>query len=111
MTPLTRKQEQLLAYLEKQDRCPSFDEMRAAMGLRSKSGVHRLVSALEKRGFIRRQTNRARAIELVENPTLPQLKLSDSDLAREAKCRGLVLGRAFYDIDGRRRIALIEAST
>jgi repressor LexA len=47
---------------------PSFDEMREALDLRSKSGVHRLISALEERGFIRRLPNRARAIEVVKLP-------------------------------------------
>ena len=66
---LTRKQNQLLNYLsnhiEEHDVPPSFDEMRTALGLASKSGVHRLVSGLEERGYIRRLANRARAIEIL----------------------------------------------
>jgi SOS-response transcriptional repressor LexA len=110
MKPLTAKQERLLEYLRSQERCPSFEEMREALGLRSKSGVHRLIAALEERGYIRRHLNRARAIELVENPQLPQLKLTNGDLAREARSRGLVLGRSYVDAYGTRRITLIEAS-
>lgn len=69
---LTAKQQQLLAFID--DRLssggvsPSFDEMKDALGLKSKSGVHRLVNALEERGFIRRLPNRARALEVLKLP-------------------------------------------
>ena len=67
---LTRKQKELLDFLtahaEQNDVPPSFDEMRDALGLASKSGIHRLVSGLEERGHIRRLANRARAIEIVK---------------------------------------------
>ena len=66
---LTRKQSELLEYLtthlSMNDVPPSFDEMRDALGLASKSGIHRLVSGLEERGYIRRLPNRARAIEIL----------------------------------------------
>ena len=66
---LTQKQSELLSFLkshmDKHDVPPSFDEMRDALGLASKSGIHRLVSGLEERGFIRRLANRARAIEIL----------------------------------------------
>lgn len=66
---LTRKQNELLNYIElviaTEGTSPSFEEMKVALGLKSKSGVHRLVSALVERGFIRRLTNRARALEVV----------------------------------------------
>ena len=69
---LTKKQHQLLSYLidyqAEKDITPSFDEMRAAIGLASKSGIHRLVSALEERGYIRKLPNRARAIEILRHP-------------------------------------------
>lgn len=72
---LTGKQHQLLSYLidyqADKDITPSFDEMRQAVGLASKSGVHRLVSALEERGYIRRLPNRARAIEILRHPGSP----------------------------------------
>src|SRR5436305_12736709 len=69
---LTAKQRELLLFID--DRLndsgisPSFDEMREALELKSKSGVHRLISALEERGFIRRLPNRARALEVVKLP-------------------------------------------
>ena len=70
---LTRKQKELLDYLtahaEKSEVSPSFDEMRDALGLASKSGIHRLVSGLEERGYIRRLANRARAIEILKPVT------------------------------------------
>ena len=66
---LTQKQSELLSfltsYMNTHDVPPSFDEMRDALGLASKSGIHRLVSGLEERGFIRRLANRARAIEIL----------------------------------------------
>jgi repressor LexA len=69
---LTAKQRELLLFIDsrlKQDGVsPSFDEMREALDLKSKSGVHRLISALEERGFIRRLPNRARALEVVKMP-------------------------------------------
>jgi len=69
---LTRKQLDLLNYinthLSKDGIPPSFDEMKEALDLRSKSGIHRLITALEERGFIRRLAHRARAIEIVKLP-------------------------------------------
>ena len=69
---LTRKQYELLCYihdhLAEQGVSPSFEEMKDALDLKSKSGVHRLISALEERGFIRRLPNRARAIEVIKLP-------------------------------------------
>jgi repressor LexA len=69
---LTRKQLELLDFINKRMRRdgvpPSFDEMKEALDLRSKSGIHRLITALEERGFIRRLAHRARAIEIVKLP-------------------------------------------
>ena len=69
---LTRKQSELLTYiherLSESGISPSFEEMKDALALKSKSGVHRLISALEERGFIRRLPNRARALEVVRMP-------------------------------------------
>jgi repressor LexA len=69
---LTRKQYQLLVFINKclkEDGVPpSFDEMKAALDLRSKSGVHRLITGLEERGFIRRLPHRARALEVLRLP-------------------------------------------
>src|SRR4029453_2626504 len=69
---LTVKQHELLLFINKRliesGVSPSFDEMREALDLKSKSGVHRLISALEERGFIRRLPNRARAFEMLKLP-------------------------------------------
>lgn len=69
---LTVKQRELLTYIDRRLKdsgvSPSFDEMREALDLKSKSGVHRLISALEERQFIRRLPNRARALEVVRLP-------------------------------------------
>jgi repressor LexA len=69
---LTRKQFELLRFvherLKESGIPPSFDEMKDALDLRSKSGIHRLITALEERGFIRRLPNRARAIEVIKLP-------------------------------------------
>ncbi|MDE8654188.1 transcriptional repressor LexA [Novosphingobium album (ex Liu et al. 2023)] len=69
---LTRKQHELLRFiqarLEQTGISPSFEEMKEALDLKSKSGVHRLISALEERGFIRRLPNRARALEVLRQP-------------------------------------------
>ncbi|MFT8674827.1 MAG: transcriptional repressor LexA [Acetobacter sp.] len=69
---LTRKQHKLLLFIDSHLKqtgfSPSFDEMREAMGLRSKSGIHRLISGLEERGFLRRHHHRARALEVLQLP-------------------------------------------
>jgi len=69
---LTRKQHELLCFihdrLQETGVSPSFEEMKEALDLKSKSGVHRLISALEERNFIRRLPNRARALEVVRLP-------------------------------------------
>jgi repressor LexA len=69
---LTKKQYELLLYIHKHLNehgvSPSFDEMKDALGLRSKSGIHRLISGLEERGFINRLAHRARALEVVRLP-------------------------------------------
>ena len=69
---LTRKQHQLLLFIHQHlgehGVSPSFDEMKSALGLRSKSGIHRLITALDERGFIRRLAHRARAVEILRLP-------------------------------------------
>ena len=69
---LTRKQSELLRFIHERLKesgvPPSFDEMKDALGLQSKSGIHRLIMALEERGFIRRLPNRARALEVLRMP-------------------------------------------
>src|SRR5882762_7982099 len=70
---LTRKQHELLTFINQRLKttgvAPSFDEMKDALNLRSKSGIHRLISGLEERGFIRRLPHRARALEVIKLPT------------------------------------------
>ncbi|MBD2841723.1 transcriptional repressor LexA [Erythrobacter rubeus] len=69
---LTAKQHELIQFIQKRldetGISPSFEEMKEALDLKSKSGVHRLISALEERGFIRRLPNRARALEVIKQP-------------------------------------------
>lgn len=100
MTSLTAQQRNLLDFIKYHQAInrvtPSFDEMRVGMGLQSKSNIHRLIAALEERGYIRRLANRARAIEVLPDPHLPDVAvlsaLTTDDLAREARRRGLALG-------------------
>ena len=72
---LTLKQKQLLEiicdHIEREEITPSFEEMKVAMGLRSKSGIHRYINALEERGFIKRLPHKARAIEVLKLPEAP----------------------------------------
>jgi repressor LexA len=85
---LTRKQHELLRFiqlrLEESGVSPSFEEMKEALDLKSKSGVHRLISALEERGFIRRLPNRARALEVIrasddQGASKPRLAAANSN--------------------------------
>lgn len=98
---LTRKQSELLAYIT--DRLlidnvsPSFGEMAKAVGLKSKSGVHRLINALEERGFIRRLHYRARALEVLRQPqtfldSVPTHELRAELERREARRPVLSIG-------------------
>lgn len=81
---LTAKQQQLLHFindrLQEGGVSPSFDEMKDALGLKSKSGVHRLINALEERGFIKRMANRARALEVLKLPDGMQPAASGSNV-------------------------------
>ncbi len=85
---LTRKQHELLSYIN--DRLgetgvsPSFEEMKEALDLKSKSGVHRLISALEERGFIRRLPNRARALEVLK---VPEAKAAENVVPLTARAK------------------------
>lgn len=83
---LTEKQRELLllihSRLQESGVPPSFDEMRKTLGLRSKSGVHRLVQALEERGFLRRLPRRARALEVLRLPAAsPQERMNGGHLS------------------------------
>lgn len=91
---LTSKQHELLHFihqrLESSGISPSFEEMKEALDLKSKSGVHRLIGALEERGFIRRLANRARALEILKMPETVTAKpaQSASNIVDMAKVRG-----------------------
>lgn len=89
---LTRKQHELLMFIHERIKetgvSPSFDEMKEALDLASKSGIHRLITALEERGFIRRLAHRARALEVVK---LPQ----QATTAAPAKGRGAFRPQVF----------------
>ncbi|VBB68690.1 SOS-response repressor and protease LexA [invertebrate metagenome] len=85
---LTKKQYELLIFIDRRLKAagvsPSFDEMKDALSLKSKSGIHRLITGLEERGFIRRLPHRARALEVLrlpenleEQPVLPPVFTSD----------------------------------
>lgn len=85
---LTRKQHDLVCFIDDRLRAtgvsPSFEEMREALELKSKSGVHRLISALEERAFIRRLPNRARALEVLRMPDRPDRKAATARAAKPA---------------------------
>lgn len=82
---LTQKQKDLLIFIHRRISengvSPSFEEMKEALNLKSKSGIHRLITALEERGFLRRLAHRARALEVVR---LPDAVVPDAELAPEA---------------------------
>jgi repressor LexA len=113
---LTRKQFELLRFIHERLKeagvPPSFDEMKDALDLRSKSGIHRLITALEERGFIRRLPNRARAIEVIR---LPESVGHGMGMGMGGRARGftpsviegnLGRGRAVSDEDNGRPIAV-----
>ncbi len=83
---LTRKQHELICFihdrLDETGVSPSFEEMKDALDLKSKSGVHRLISALEERGFLRRLPNRARALEVLKMPERAEAKAAVSPATR-----------------------------
>jgi len=91
---LTRKQHELLMFihrhLDQTGTSPSFDEMKDALNLKSKSGIHRLITGLEERGFIRRLPHRARALEVVK---LPEASLPTPPVARGRFAPSVIAGR------------------
>ncbi len=97
---LTAKQHELLRFINQRlgetGVSPSFDEMREALDLKSKSGVHRLISALEERQFIRRLPNRARALEVIK---MPDIASPTTAAAPMASGRPVVLAPANDTID------------
>jgi repressor LexA len=105
---LTAKQHELIRFiqqrLEETGVSPSFEEMKEALDLKSKSGVHRLISALEERGFIRRLPNRARALEVIRQPedatpaARPALRLAADNAAVGAAVPGPPARAAANDV-------------
>lgn len=85
---LTKKQYELLLFINERLKetgvSPSFDEMKEALNLKSKSGIHRLITALEERGFIKRLAHRARALEVVKLPDTMASSMSAPTRARAA---------------------------
>ena len=92
---LTEKQYNLLMFINKVNRetgqCPSFDEMKDAIGLKSKSGIHALITSLEERNFIRRLPHKARAMEVIRLPRFkPQAIIQEEKKREEALQNGSV---------------------
>ena len=96
---LTRKQHQLLGFIDRHLKetgfSPSFDEMKDALDLRSKSGIHRLISALEERGFLSRRHHRARALEVLRLPEHAPPMEAVTDIALAAGPAGHEAAQAF----------------
>ena len=84
---LTEKQYNLLVFINKVNKetgqCPSFDEMKDAIGLKSKSGIHALINSLEERNFIHRLKHRARALEVIRMPKFKPQAIVDEEKKRE----------------------------
>ena len=85
---LTKKQKNLLIFINKKIRSsgisPSYEEMKNSLNLKSKSGIHRLISALEERGFVKRLAHKARALEVVKLPENASCLLYTSPSPRDA---------------------------
>ena len=83
---LTKKQKNLLMFINKKLRSsgvsPSYEEMKSSLNLKSKSGIHRLISALEERGFIKRLAHKARALEVVNCLLYTSPSPRDDELSR-----------------------------
>src|SRR5574339_374180 len=95
---LTAKQKELLLYIHERIKetgvSPSFDEMKEALDLASKSGIHRLITALEERGFLRRLAHRARALEVLKLPESAVPQGSGRSTFRPSVVAGEGRGRA-----------------
>ena len=98
---LTRKQHRLLSYIDKTLRetgiSPSYDEMKVALDLKSKSGIHRLITGLVERGFIRRLPHRARALEVLKLPENIDGGVPAVPLRRKSQCAPNVISGVFYE--------------
>src|SRR3954453_4589945 len=104
---LTRKQHELLIFIDRHLKAtgfsPSFEEMKEALQLKSKSGIHRLISALEERGFLRRRHHRARALEGVRltDALTPRVKPARAKPATPASAAGFAPNVIRGDFSGR----------
>lgn len=111
---LTRKQYDLLVMIDARIResgvPPSFEEMKEAVGLKSKSGIHRLISGLEERGFLRRLPHRARAIEILRRPENFQPRGLPADTVEQASDEGRRSGFTPTVINGGRQGPLAGAA-
>ncbi len=89
---LTRKQHELLVFIDRHLKqtgfSPSFEEMKDALDLKSKSGIHRLISALEERGFLQRRHHRARALEVIRLPDDMQARAAQAESGGERAVAG-----------------------
>ena len=98
---LTKKQHELLIFinarLQQTGICPSFDEMKDALALKSKSGIHRLISGLEERGFIRRLPHRARALEVLKLPENMEASAPAMPMKRKSGFSPNVISGGFND--------------
>ncbi len=115
---LTRKQHELLLLIHERLQAegipPSFDEMKDALDLKSKSGIHRLITALEERGFIRRLPNRARALEVIKLPegfdgVTAQVSNSSAAHGATGKFRPGVIQGGLSDLDGQTGLSGLAA--
>ena len=97
---LTEKQYHLLMFINKVNKetgqCPSFDEMKEAVGLKSKSGIHALINALEERNFIRRLKHRARALEVIRLPKFKPQAILEEEKKREQALQNSVVQIPLY---------------
>ena len=107
---LTRKQHELLMFIDRHLRqtgfSPSFEEMKEELGLKSKSGIHRLITALEERGFIRRRAHRARALEVIR---LPETGLRGREAPQISFAPNVIRGNFMPQIAGVRPAAEAQA--
>lgn len=97
---LTEKQYNLLMFINKVNRetgkCPSFDEMKDAIGLKSKSGIHSLITSLEERNFIRRLPHKARAMEVVRLPRFKPRAILEEEKKREEALKNSAVNIPLY---------------
>jgi repressor LexA len=107
---LTRKQHELLMFIDSHLRetgfSPSFEEMKEALNLKSKSGIHRLITALEERGFLKRRAHRARALEVMRLPdSLNPRKATPEAAAAPAFAPNVIRGNFVPNLAGAARVA------